>query len=137
MPSKGFSALLDRYYENDEERIKIKKERDNIQQKIRFYRRSWNYNVRKSDYAEFSKYSKEISKIKNIHDFFINLDKSNIKTEQDLFLYGKFYNQIEYVYKNPAAVAYIKTLKKIDNDNLKALDTDEETSSLESSLESE
>jgi hypothetical protein len=132
MPSKGFSALLDRYYENDEERTKIKKERDNIQQKIRFWRRSWNYDVRKSDYDDFSKYSKEISKIKNIHDFFINLDKSNIKTEQDLFLYGKFYNQIEYAYKNPEAVAYIKTLKKIDNDNLKALDTDEETSSLES-----
>jgi hypothetical protein len=132
MPSKGFSALLDRYYENDEERTKIKKQRDNIQQKIRFWRRSWNYDVRKSDYDDFSKYSKEISKIKNIHDFFINLDKSNIKTEQDLFLYGKFYNQIEYAYKNPEAVAYIKTLKKIDNDNLKALDTDEETSSLES-----
>ena len=132
MPSKGFSALLDRYYENDEEHIKVKKERDNIQQKIRFYRKKWNYDVRKSDYAEFSKYSKEISKIKNIHDFFINLDKSNIKTEQDLFLYGKFYNQIEFVYKNSDAVAYIKTLKKIDNDKLKPLDTDEETSSTES-----
>ena len=93
MPAKGFSALLDRYYENDEERTKIKKERDNLQQKIRFWRRSWNYNIRKSDYAEFSKYSKEISKIKNIHDFFINLDKSNIKTEQDLFLYGKIQMQ--------------------------------------------
>lgn len=132
MPSKGYCSILDRYYENEEEKKNLKKERDNIQQKVRFWRKKWNYDVRKKDYPEFSKYSKEISKIKNIHDFFINLDKSNIKTEQDLFLYGKFYNQIEFVYKNPQAVEYIRTLKKINNDALKELSTDEETSSLES-----
>ena len=125
MPPRNYSSVLDRPYENEEEKIKVRKERDNIQQKIAYWRRSpWNFDVRRSDYDDFNKYSKEISKIKNIHNFFCNFNKNDIKTEEELHLYGKFYKQIEFVYKNPDAVAYIKTLKKINDDKLKDIETE-------------
>lgn len=116
MPSKNFSSVLGRYYENDEEKAKIKAQNDNKAQKRRFWKQKWNIEVSHADYEEFNKYSKEISKIQKILNFFQTFNKNEIQTEEQLFMYGKFARNIEFVYKNPNAVKYIMTLKKINKD---------------------
>ena len=127
MPSLGFSSVLGRYYVDKEEHKKIKASQDNKAQKRRFWKKKWNIDVTHSMYDEFNTYSKEISKVQKFLKFFQNFDKKNIKTEEELFLYGKFARNIEIVYKNPEAVKYIMSLKKINNDELKEpTESDEE-----------
>ena len=120
MPSKNYSSRLGRYYENEDEKKRMDREHDNKLTKINYWRRKWNYNINITDYEDFNKHSKQIAKIKNIHDFFCNFDKNNIKTEQELFLYGKFCSNIEYAWDSRY---YIRTLKKINNDALKDIET--------------
>lgn len=128
MPSKNYSSRLGRYYNDDNEKKELDKQHDNKLTKLNYWRRKWNYDVNLSDYEDFNKHAKQISKIKNIHDFFCNFDKNNIKTEQDLFMYGKFARSIEYAWNSRF---YIRTLKKINNDELKELSSSESTCSEE------
>jgi len=79
MPSKNYSSRLGRYYENEEEKKRMDREHDNKLTKINYWKKNWNYDINITDYEEFNKHSKQISKIKNIHDFFCNFDKNNIK----------------------------------------------------------
>ena len=115
MPSKNYSSRLGRYYNNDNEKKELDKEHDNKLTKLNYWRRKWNYDVNLSDYEDFNEHAKQISKIKNIHDFFCKFDKNNIATEQELFMYGKFCTQIEFAWESRH---YIRTLKKIDGDAL-------------------
>tara|TARA_R110000765_G_scaffold175644_1_gene280528 strand:+ start:168 stop:554 length:387 start_codon:yes stop_codon:yes gene_type:complete len=126
MPSKNYSSRLGRYYNNDNEKYELDKIHDNKLTKINYWRRKWNYDVNLSDYEDFNKHAKQISKIKNIHDFFCKFDKNNIATEQDLFMYGKFCKNIENAWESRF---YIRTLKKINNDELKELSSSESTCS--------
>tara|TARA_R110002096_G_scaffold220243_1_gene408757 strand:+ start:759 stop:1151 length:393 start_codon:yes stop_codon:yes gene_type:complete len=115
MPSKNYSSRLGRYYNSPEEKKELDREYDNRLTKINWWSKKWRYDLNITDYDEFSKHSKQISKIKNIHDFFCKFDKNNIKTEQELFMYGKFCKQIEFAWESRH---YIRTLKKINGDAL-------------------
>lgn len=126
MPSKNFSSVLGRYYESDAEKAKVKADNDNKAQKRRFWCKKWNINVTHAEYDEFNKYSKEISKVQKFLNFFQTFNKNQIESEEQLFMYGKFAKNIEFVYKNPDAVKYIMTLEKINNDELKEVSISDE-----------
>jgi len=130
MPSKNYCMRLNRYYENEEEKKELDRAHDNMLTKINYWKRNWNYDINLTDYNEFNKHSKAISKIKNIHKFFCNLDKDNIRSSEELFLYTKFHKQIEFAWN---ARHYIKTLKKINDDKLQELSisTDSDSNSEE------
>jgi len=121
---------LQRYYANDEEKKELDRAHDNMLTKINYWKRNWNYDINITDYNEFNKHAKQISKIKNIHKFFCNLDKDNIKSSEELFLYTKFHKQIEFAWN---ARHYIKTLKKINDDKLQdlSISTDSDSTSEE------
>ena len=118
MPSKNYSCRLGRYYTDENEKKELDKEYDNRLTKINWWKKKWRYDICITDYEEFNNHSKQISKIKNIHDFFCNFDKNNIKTEQELFMYGKFNKNIEFAW---GSRHYIKSLKKINGDKLQEL----------------
>tara|TARA_R110000803_G_scaffold53344_2_gene109487 strand:+ start:211 stop:645 length:435 start_codon:yes stop_codon:yes gene_type:complete len=126
MPSKNFSSVLGRYYESDAEKAKVKADNDNKAQKRRFWKKKWNIEVTHAEYDEFNKYSKEISKVQKFLKFFQTFNKNQIESEEQLFMYGKFARNIEFVYKNPDAVKYIMTLEKINNDELKEVSISDE-----------
>mgnify|MGYP003635034975 FL=1 len=126
MPFKLYSSILGRYYENEEEMFKTKKQQDNCSQKRRFWKKNWNFDISYKEYNEFNKYSKFIMKIQKFHKFFCEFDSKNIKSEEELYFYSKHADQFEFVYKNPDAVNYIKSLKKINDDKLKPLTESEE-----------
>jgi hypothetical protein len=117
MPAKNFSSVLGRYYENDAEKIAVKATNDNKAQKRRFWKTRWNLEVSHAEYDEFNKYSKYISKVQKFMSFFQNFNKNKIESAEQLFMYGQFAKNIEYVYSNPEAVKYIMSLKKINNDD--------------------
>ncbi len=111
MPSKNYSTRLGRYFKDDKERQLLKTEYDNRLTKISYWKKHWKYDININDYDDFAKHSKAISKIQKIHDFFCNLDKSNIKTEAELVLYGKFARNIELAW---GSRDYILTLRKLN-----------------------
>jgi len=91
-----------------------KKYLDNINNKLRYYRNKYNYDLTKKQYKEFVNNINIIKKIYKYHDFICNIPKHKIPYHLVDF-YGKNYNILNqgYSIKN-----FLLKLKKIENNDL-------------------
>ena len=110
MPSKLYNSKTETYFENEEEQKLERKRRDNINQKIRYWSKTYNYDLKKSDYEEFNKHVNIIKKVHKLHDFIISYnDKRKTIMKDELDFIAKNYNNIQ---KGLTIKDYLKTLKK-------------------------
>ena len=111
MPPMLYNCRTRSVFKNKEDQKVELKKRDNVIQKIRYWRKVYNYDLINDDYDEFNSHVKLIRKIHKIHDFVINYNY-NKKTINacDLELYSKNYDAIMLVLP---IMKYLKTLKKI------------------------
>ena len=114
MPSKLYDCKTETYFSSVEEQKKERKRRDNIAQKIRYWRKKYGYDINTSDYDEFNKYVHIIKKVHNLHDFIIMYnEKNNFISKEHMDIYGQNYHIIN---QGLEIKPYLKTLKKITTD---------------------
>ena len=122
MPSKLYDCRTETYFNSKEEQLEERKKRDNISQKIRYWKKTYKYDLKKSDYDEFNKHVNIIKKIHKLHDFIIMYNEKKKSISKDIMdTYGKHYEAINMGLE---IQGYLKTLKKIDPTPEEIIDTD-------------
>ncbi len=112
MPSKLYDCRTETYFNSKEEQLKERKRRDNVSQKIRYWRKTYGYDLKKSDYEEFNKHVNIIKKVYKLHDFIVMYNEKRKSISKDIMdTYGKNYNKIN---QGLEIQAYLKTLSKIE-----------------------
>jgi hypothetical protein len=112
MPPSLYNCKTGGFYANKEEMISKRKQKDNMKQKIRYWRNKYKYDVNEKDYDEFNKHSSNIKHIYDIHDWFINY-KVGDSIDEDI--HGIFFTRQSYILRALLSQDYIKTLKKIES----------------------
>ena len=122
MPSKLYDCRTETYFNSKEEQLAERKRRDNVSQKIRYWRKTYGYDLKKSDYEEFNKYVNIIKKVHKLHDFIIMYNEKKKSISKDIMdTYGKHYETIN---KGLEIQGYLKTLKKIEPTPDETVETD-------------
>jgi hypothetical protein len=114
MPPQLYNKNTNGFYKNKEEMISLRKNRDNINQKLKYWRTTYNYDVTEKDYEEFNKHASNIKHIFNIHDWFCNYSIGDKIPEE---YHNIFFSKQRYILRALLSQSYIKTLKKIDESN--------------------
>jgi hypothetical protein len=115
MPSKLYNKFTKTKYESEEEMIKQRKHRDNIKQKIRYYKKQYGYELDFNDldlYNEFVENLNIIKKVHKFHNFIMNYkepkDKMINKTDAEIYYTNKTYIDL--------GLEYIDFLKKLKHE---------------------
>lgn len=111
MPPALYNLSTGGFYSNKAEMDKSRKSKDNMKQKLKYWRNKYGYDVTKKDYAEFDKHSSNIKHIYDIHDWFVNYTVGDPIDED---IHGIFFNRQSYILRALLSQEYIKTLKKIE-----------------------
>lgn len=113
MPPALYNCKTGERYASKEEMYEQRRMRDNIGQKVRYWRKRYGYDLSKNDYDEFSKHIDTIRNVYHIHDFICRFD-TNAVSGEDLEIYVKNHKSI----KNALPIQnYLRTLKKIETKN--------------------
>lgn len=110
MPPALYNYRTGSKYESKEQMLSERKRRDNVGQKIKYWRKVYKYDLCADDYDTFNKYVPIIRDIYKLHKFICNLDINNIGSK-DLDTYASNYKKIK---KALPIQSYLKTLKTID-----------------------
>lgn len=113
MPPALYNKETGSFYENKEEMIKKRKERDLKGNKIRYWRRNYGYDLTLNDYDEFNSRISIIKQIHPFHDYIINFSNRKKLNGEELEFYVKNNKKIK---KGLEIKEYLKTLKKIDHE---------------------
>ena len=96
MPSKLYNKFTKSKYESEEDMIKQRKHRDNIKQKIRYYKKKCGYILDYDDlelYNEFVENLNIIKKVYKFHNFILTFkepnDKMIMKTDAEVYYTNK------------------------------------------------
>jgi hypothetical protein len=100
-------------YENKEEMDIERKKRDNISQKIRYWRKRYGFDLTKEDYEMFNENINIIKKIYPIYDLIINFDKNKLNPD----LLNEYATNWTKLNLGLTIKDYLITLKKIKNKN--------------------
>ena len=110
MPPQLYNCKTGGFYANKEEMINIRKSKDNMKQKIRYWRNKYGYDVNEKDYDEFSIHSSNIKHIWDIHNWFIDYKIGDPIDEE---IHGIFFTRQSYILRALLSQDYIRSLKKI------------------------
>ena len=111
MPPALYNLSTGGFYSNKEEMVKSRKSKDNMKQKLKYWRNKYGYDVTKKDYEEFDKHSSNIKHIYDIHNWFVNY---TVGDPIDESIHGIFFARQSYILRALLSQEYIKTLKKIE-----------------------
>ena len=121
MPSKLYNKFTKTKYESEEDMIKQRKNRDNIKQKIRYYKKQYGYILDFNDldlYNEFVENLNVIKKVHKFHNFILRFkepkDKMIIKTDAEVYYTNK--SNIDL------GLEYIDFLKKLKHEEEKEVE---------------
>jgi len=111
MPPYLYNSKTKGFYANEEEKLAARRFKDNIKQKLRYWRSKYGYDIDENDYQNFNNHSSNIKHIYDIHNWFINYEsKQSIPDDMHkIFFQRQAYILRALVYSQD----YIKTLKKI------------------------
>tara|TARA_R110000803_G_scaffold25363_1_gene60596 strand:- start:3151 stop:3585 length:435 start_codon:yes stop_codon:yes gene_type:complete len=120
MPSKLYNKFTKSKYESHEEMIRDRKNRDNIKQKIRYYKNTYGYVLDYDDlelYHQFVLNLNVIKKVHRFHNFILRYkepkDKMIIKTDAEVYYTNKSNIDLGLDY-----IDFLKKLKKDDSEEL-------------------
>lgn len=112
MPSKLYDCRTETYFDSKKDQLEERRRRDNVSQKIRYWRKTYKYDLKKSDYEEFNKHVNIIKKVHKLHDFIVMYNEKRKSISKDIMdTYGKNYNKIN---QGLEIQAYLKTLTKLE-----------------------
>ena len=122
MPSKLYDCRTETYFDSKEDQLKERKRRDNVSQKIRYWRKTYKYDLKKSDYEEFNKHVNIIKKVHKLHDFIVMYNEKRKSISKDIMdTYGKNYDKIN---QGLEIQAYLKTLTKLEPTSEESVEKD-------------
>ena len=113
MPPALYNCKTGEKYASQDEMCEQRRMRDNIGQKIRYWRNRYGYDLSKDDYEEFNKHIDTIRYVYQIHDFVCGFNKGSIGGN-DLEIYVKNHKSIN---RALPIQNYLRTLKKIETKN--------------------
>lgn len=111
MPPYLYNSKTKGFYANEEEKLAARRLKDNMKQKLRYWREKYGYDVDENDYEKFNNHSSNIKHVFDIHDWFINYSARDPIPEDmhEIFFQRQSYILRALIYSQD----YIKTLKKI------------------------
>ena len=114
MPPSLYCVKTGNKYESKEEMLKLRRINDNKKQKIRYWRKKYNYDLSLDDYEKFNQVSKIMRYIYKHHDFLIRFNPDDIQQfyKSDLDIYVKNHKFFKQAIPH---LNYIKTLNKIQD----------------------
>ena len=120
MPSKLYNKFTKSKYESEEQMIRDRKNRDNIKQKIRYYKKQYGYDLDYNDLELYHQFVENLNVIKKVHKFhsFIlrykeTKDKMIIKTDAEVYYTNKSNIDLGLEY-----IDFLKKLKKNESEEL-------------------
>ena len=111
MPAALWNCRTGEKYKSKEDMIDARRMRDNKSQKIKYWRKTYGYDLKLNDYEDFKKNVKIIKSIHKIHDFVCNWNPNVSLADKDLDLYASNYKKIK------AALPiqpYLRSLTKLE-----------------------
>jgi len=112
MPPYLYNSKTKGFYANEEEKLAARRFKDNMKQKLRYWRSKYGYDVNINDYETFNNHSSNIKHVFDIHNWFINYSARDPIPEDmhKIFFQRQAYILRALVYSQD----YIRTLKKIN-----------------------
>ena len=114
MPPSLYCVKTGEKYNSKEEMLKLRRVSDNKKQKIRYWRKNYNYDLKIDDYDEFNKIANVIRYVYKYHDFLVkyNPNEKQVFEKDDLDIYVKNHKFFKRAIPH---LDYIKTLRKIES----------------------
>jgi len=114
MPPQLYCVKTGEQYESKEEMLSLRRISDNKKQKIRYWRKHYNYDLSMDDYDKFNEVSNIIRYVYKYHDFLMryNPNEKQHFDKEDLEIYVKNH---KFFKKAIPYLDYIKSLKKIES----------------------
>ncbi len=114
MPPSLYCVKTGEKYNSKEEMLKLRRVSDNKKQKIRYWRKNYNYDLTLNDYESFNEVANIMRYIYKYHDFLIkyNPNEKQEFNKEDLDIYVKNHKFFKRAIPH---LDYIKTLKKIES----------------------
>ena len=114
MPPSLYYVKTGEKYNSKEEMLKLRRVSDNKKQKIRYWRKNYNYDLTLNDYESFNEVANIMRYIYKYHDFLIkyNPNEKQVFEKDDLDIYVKNHKFFKRAIPH---LDYIKTLKKIES----------------------
>ncbi len=113
MPPALYCVKTGEKYESKEQMLSLRRENDNKKQKIRYWRKKYNYDITLEDYDQFQPITNIIRYIYQHHDFLIKFDpdKTEKLNKEDVEIYAKNH---KFIKKALPHLDYIKSLKRLN-----------------------
>lgn len=112
MPPALYNKDTGLFYENKEEMLLKRKEKDLKANKIRYWRKKYGYDITLQDYDAFKERVHIIKNIYPLHDYIINFTNRKKLNGSELDFYVKYNKKIK---KGLEIKDYLKTLTKIED----------------------
>tara|TARA_R110002096_G_scaffold348183_1_gene541422 strand:- start:120 stop:500 length:381 start_codon:yes stop_codon:yes gene_type:complete len=114
MPPSLYCVKTGEKYNSKEEMLKLRRISDNKKQKIRYWRKNYNYDLKIDDYESFNEIANIMRYIYKYHDFLIKYipNEKQVFEKDDLDIYVKNH---KFFKRSIPYLDYIKTLKKIES----------------------
>jgi len=114
MPPQLYCVKTGEKYESKDQMLKLRRISDNKKQKIRYWRKHYNYDLNLDDYDKFNEVSNIIRYVYKYHDFLMryNPNEKQHFDKEDLEIYVKNH---KFFKKTIPYLDYIKSLKKIES----------------------
>ena len=120
MPSKLYNKFTKSKYESEEQMIRDRKNRDNIKQKIRYYKKQYGYDLDYNVLELYHQFVENLNIIKKVHKFHSFIlrykepkDKMIIKTDAEVYYTNKSNIDLGLEY-----IDFLKKLKKNESEEL-------------------
>ena len=114
MPPSLYCVKTGEKYNSKEEMLKLRRISDNKKQKIRYWRKNYNYDLTLNDYESFNEVANIMRYIYKYHDFLIKYNP-NEKQEFDKENLDIYVKNHKFFKRAIPHLDYIKTLKKIES----------------------
>lgn len=114
MPPSLYCVKTGEKYNSKEEMLKLRRVSDNKKQKIRYWRKNYNYDLTLNDYESFNEVANIMRYIYKYHDFLIKYNP-NEKQEFDKENLDIYVKNHKFFKRAIPHLDYIKTLKKIES----------------------
>ena len=114
MPPALYCVKTGEKYESKEQMLAMRRENDNKKQKIRYWRKKYNYDLKLEDYDDFKEITPVIRYVYKYHDFLLKYDPDTTQqyNKEELEIYVKNH---KFFKKTIPHLDYIKSLKKLNN----------------------
>ena len=97
-------------WESSEAMMENRRKQDNIQKKVAYWRKKYNFDLKKTDYDTFIKYIPVVKKVYQDLERFLRYNKDKQISDTDFHFYANNYDKLKLVEDNRE---YLETLTRI------------------------